>query len=138
MTYMVCDGDGYALTDGLQDHDAARVAQSIANQRLQSVWLSESDSEEMGEEFSPDEDDPIVAARMQLEAWDPDDARDDAGRQSTINDVFHAIYERWPESDDDALDEIYAARDSLDADEARGVLYILWPSWPGFAARKEA
>ena len=52
-TYMVCDGNGNALTDGLQDHEAAQVAQRMANSRSESVWLSESDSDGMGKEFRP-------------------------------------------------------------------------------------
>lgn len=52
-TYMVCDGDGNACTDGLQEHEAQRAAQSIANRRGESVWLSESGSEDLGDEFEP-------------------------------------------------------------------------------------
>ncbi len=65
---MVCDGEGYALTDGLEDHrvsnQAERVAQRLANERGESVWLSWSsdggeDDEYSGEgvEFEPEEED---------------------------------------------------------------------------------
>jgi hypothetical protein len=55
MTYMVCDetGGGHTLRDGLQEHEARHIAQRIANRRAESVWLSESDSEDMGEEIEP-------------------------------------------------------------------------------------
>lgn len=52
-TYTVCDGHGNACTDGLQEHEAARIAQSIANRRGESVWLSESGSDDLGEEVEP-------------------------------------------------------------------------------------
>jgi hypothetical protein len=55
MTYMVCDGNGNQITDGLQEHEARQVAQCIANSRGESVWLSASDSSEMGEEFEPED-----------------------------------------------------------------------------------
>ena len=55
-TYMICDGDGYALTDGLQEHECRRVAQAMADDRGESVWLSENDSDDMGEEFEPKDD----------------------------------------------------------------------------------
>lgn len=47
--YMICDGDGYALTDGVQEHEAARVAQRIANRLGRSVWLSAEGSDESQE-----------------------------------------------------------------------------------------
>src|SRR5579884_1497864 len=75
------------------------------------------------------EHDPVAAAQAQLDAWEPDE-----DEPATWDDVFHAIYERWPEDDEDVLDLIYAARDHLTPDEARGVLHILWPTWPGFDA----
>lgn len=54
-TYMVCDGNGNALTDGLQEHEAQRVAQQMANSRGKSVWLSANDAEnDMGEEIEPE------------------------------------------------------------------------------------
>ena len=58
-TYMVCDGDGNALTDGLQEHEALRVAQRIANSRGESVWLSDRESDGMGEEIEPEAADSI-------------------------------------------------------------------------------
>lgn len=45
-TSMVCDGNGFAITEGLQEHEARSVAQSIANRRGESVWLVTDDSEE--------------------------------------------------------------------------------------------
>lgn len=53
-TYMVCNAEGYAETDGLQEHEAYMVAQRIANDKGEPVWLSESGSEEMGEEIVPE------------------------------------------------------------------------------------
>lgn len=53
-TYMVCDENGNALTAGLQECEAARVAQYMANRLGRSVWLSASDGSEMEEEFSPE------------------------------------------------------------------------------------
>jgi hypothetical protein len=58
-TYMVSDGDGNALTDGLQQHEAKRVAHSIANRRCESVWLSKSGSSDTGTEIEPDDLDEI-------------------------------------------------------------------------------
>lgn len=53
-TYMVCDGNGNALTDGLQEHEAYTVAQRMANGRGESVWLSAHDDDSMGEEIKPE------------------------------------------------------------------------------------
>lgn len=53
-TYTVCDENGNALTDGLQEHEATRVAQRMANSRGESVWLSESDSDGAGDEIEPE------------------------------------------------------------------------------------
>lgn len=52
-TYMICDEDGFALTDGAQESEARSMAQRLANEREESVWLSESASEGAGEEFPP-------------------------------------------------------------------------------------
>lgn len=52
-TYMICDQDGYEITDGLQEQEAAQVAQCIADEQGESVWLSESGSKGMGERFRP-------------------------------------------------------------------------------------
>ena len=41
-TYGVDDGDGNAITDGLQAHDAEQVAQKIADERGESVYLYDS------------------------------------------------------------------------------------------------
>jgi hypothetical protein len=119
-TYMVCDGDGYALTDGLQEHEATRVAQSIANHRLESVWLSENDSESMGEEIEPDTSDPIIEARLALADWDVDHASSEE-----IAQVFEAIYERPADSDDIPVDLIYAAADVLTKDEAERINKVI-------------
>ena len=52
--YMISDGDGNALTDGVQWHEARQMAQRIANNRGESVWLSESGNpDDEGEEFKP-------------------------------------------------------------------------------------
>lgn len=108
-TYMVCDGDGYALTDGLQEHEARQVAQRMADNRLESVFLSENDSEDIGEEFEPNTNDPVVKARMALEEWDADEAE-----VAEVSAIFAAIYERAPVADEDASSMIYAAKDVLD------------------------
>ena len=121
MTYMVCDGDGYALTDGLQEHEAERVAQSMANDRLESVWLSESDSEDEGEEFAPDERNSVVKARLALAEWEVDEAD-----ETEISAVFAAIYDRVPEADDEyPVDLIYAAEKTLDANQAARIIRLL-------------
>jgi hypothetical protein len=52
-TYMVCDADGYALTDGLQEHEARAVAQRMADSRGERVWLSAHGEDGEGEEFEP-------------------------------------------------------------------------------------
>ena len=119
-TYMVCDEDGYALTDGLQEHEAKQVAQSIADRRLESVWLSESDSDGMGEEFEPNKNDPVVKARMTLAEWDADEASEDE-----IAELFAAIYGHKPDADDDAVDMIFAAKDVLEKDEAERVNKVI-------------
>ena len=52
-SYMVCDGNGDLLCDGLQDHNARRIAQEWADTLMVSVWLSERGDESEGEEFAP-------------------------------------------------------------------------------------
>jgi len=56
--YAIDDGDGYQITTGLQEHEAHRVAQRIANERNESVYLYEEGSEEGSEteteEIAPD------------------------------------------------------------------------------------
>lgn len=64
-TYQICDANGYAITDGLSRDDAHRIAQRIATERGASVWVSASDSEEMGDEVTPADAEP-----------DADDGRD--------------------------------------------------------------
>lgn len=54
--YMVCDGDGTMICDGLQEHNARKIAQEWANDLHQSVWLSAHGSEDR-EEFAPDVED---------------------------------------------------------------------------------
>jgi len=52
--YMVCDDNGNALTNGLQEHEAHRIAQAIADRRGESVWLSANDDpDDSGEEITP-------------------------------------------------------------------------------------
>lgn len=50
---IICDGDGYELCAGLGGDEARRAAQEEADERGESVWLSEEGSAEMGEEFVP-------------------------------------------------------------------------------------
>lgn len=57
--YMVCDGDGYALTDGLQEHEAHRMAQSMANDRGERVWLSSYELDADSQPVSNDDDEEI-------------------------------------------------------------------------------
>ena len=52
-TYMICDQDGYALTDGLQSHEVRQVAQEMANEREEPVWFSQSDADGMGVRINP-------------------------------------------------------------------------------------
>lgn len=117
--YMIRDGNGDALTDGLQDHEAARIAQRMANDRGESVWLSEHSSEDTGEEFRPStEARNLAKAREALDAWDAED-------DDEIAAVFRAIYERDPGDNDDAVSGIYAARGVLTIAEAKRVLAVL-------------
>jgi hypothetical protein len=53
-TYMICDDNGDAITSGLQEHEAARIAQRIANRRSETVFLSTENSDDESEEFSPE------------------------------------------------------------------------------------
>ena len=59
-TYTVLDNDGFPITEGLQAHNAERIAQEIANDREESVSLVavvEGEIDESTEiEFSPRED----------------------------------------------------------------------------------
>ncbi len=48
-TYMICDGDGNALTCGVQEHELRQVARRMANSRGESVWVSADDSESISE-----------------------------------------------------------------------------------------
>ena len=52
-TYMICDQDGYALTDGLQSHEVRQIAQEMASEREEPVWFSQSDASEMGIRVNP-------------------------------------------------------------------------------------
>ncbi len=38
-TYMILDGDGDKITDGVQEYEAKRMAQEIADQRDETVWI---------------------------------------------------------------------------------------------------
>ena len=116
-TYMVCDGHGNALTDGLQEYEAESVAQSIANTLGENVWLSASDSEDM-DEFEPEDGNPVGSARAALEDWDSED-------EDEIGEVFAAIYGGAPSDDEDAFSLIFAAVDVLTVDEAKRVLAVL-------------
>jgi len=53
--YMICDGNGYALTSGVQEHEIEAMAQSMATQRGESVWVSTmvSDEDDIGNEYEP-------------------------------------------------------------------------------------
>lgn len=59
--YIVTDGEGHKLTDGLQEHEARRTAQSIADRLGASVYLSDRDDpEDDGEEVRPDPTVPMT------------------------------------------------------------------------------
>lgn len=51
-TYMIIDGNGDAISDGLQEHNARAIAQAKADDRGEVVWLY-ADGAESGEEFRP-------------------------------------------------------------------------------------
>lgn len=38
-TYMIIDGDGDKITDGVQQYAVERIAQRIADQRGEAVWV---------------------------------------------------------------------------------------------------
>ena len=59
-TYMICTSNGRPLSEGLQEHEPERIAPRRANERGESVWLSETDSDGMGVEFAPEEDDAPI------------------------------------------------------------------------------
>jgi hypothetical protein len=56
--YAIDDGDGNRLTAGLQEHNAEQVAQRMANERGESVYLYETGVDEDGEylEIAPNAD----------------------------------------------------------------------------------
>ena len=59
MCYVICDEDGHALTDDVQEHEVSQMAQRLANQRGKSVWIYPSDDAgrtALGEEVEPEED----------------------------------------------------------------------------------
>jgi hypothetical protein len=66
-TYMIVSGDGNEITDGLQSpevsDEARQIAQRIANDRRESVWLCRSDGVESDddEEFEPQSSKEILA-----------------------------------------------------------------------------
>ena len=42
-TYGIANQDGHPLTDGLQEHEARQVAQTLANERAEAVELCQHD-----------------------------------------------------------------------------------------------
>jgi hypothetical protein len=61
--YMVCDENGDQVCDGLQEHNAERIAQNWANRLGAPVWLYERGDDD-GEKFSPEFDaDDFVLVR---------------------------------------------------------------------------
>lgn len=97
-TYMLVDGDGNQITNGLGEYEANRVAQRIANERGESVWLESICSTDDVEavEYTPDGDGThtltlgghswrwtlLSDERGSLQCLDPD--VDDAGIDQTI------------------------------------------------------
>jgi hypothetical protein len=58
MFYVICDEDGHAITDDVQEHEVRQMAQRLANQRGKSVWIYPSDDDgrtALGEEVQPEE-----------------------------------------------------------------------------------
>jgi hypothetical protein len=56
--YVICDEDGHAITDEVQEHEVRQMAQRLANQRSKSVWIYPSDDDgrtALGEEVEPEE-----------------------------------------------------------------------------------
>ena len=106
-TYMVVNGEGNTITDGLQDpsvcDEAVIAAQEIADDFLVSVWLVENTSDGEGEEFKPNPQNPVVAARLALRDWEPVNAGDD-------HIMFVAVFGREP-TDDDELDLVAQIQD---------------------------
>lgn len=62
----------------------------------------------------------ITAAQKALDQWEPDNASD-----AEIVEVFRAIFGRVPDEDDDPVSDIYAARDALNAAEAKRLVRVL-------------
>lgn len=126
ITYIIiCNGHDHVLTDMQSVTEAREHAQRIANSQLASVWLSssDSDSEELVEEFAPDEQDARVIARRALRSWEIDDAPSDQ-----LADVFFAIFERLPEEGEDdreIVDLINWAADRLSAPEAARINQVI-------------
>ncbi len=52
--YSIDDGNGDQLTTGLSEHDVWTVAQRLANERGESVWVYEDGSDEELTEVEPD------------------------------------------------------------------------------------
>jgi hypothetical protein len=60
MFYVICDEDGHAITDDVQEHEVRQTAQRLANQRGKSVWIYPSDDDgrtALGEEVEPEAED---------------------------------------------------------------------------------
>lgn len=60
MFYVICDEDGHAITDDVQEHEVRQTAQRLANQRGKSVWIYPSDDDgrtALGEEVKPEAED---------------------------------------------------------------------------------
>jgi hypothetical protein len=58
MIYLICDEDGHAISDDVQEHEVRQKAQRLANQRRKSVWIYPSDDAgrtALGEEVEPEE-----------------------------------------------------------------------------------
>lgn len=55
--YMILDSNGSALTTGLQgpeiSDEATQIAQRMADERGESVWLASAEGDDEGEEFEP-------------------------------------------------------------------------------------
>jgi hypothetical protein len=97
--YMVCDRDGAALIDLVEEVIARGTAQALANRKGESVWLCASGSREEREEFKPEEEEKpghpierdvrpvlltwremgIVIAALQSQTSHLDDADDGSG-----------------------------------------------------------
>jgi hypothetical protein len=93
--------------------------------KVRDTWAQRTDTGEQGLESLEYEDADeaseswiaIAKAKDLLEQFEPDDADED-----TIARLYQAVIGRAPDTDDEQVSDIYAARDVLTADEARDVL----------------